>query len=136
MVSERATFLVESGGPTRLCARVVPARSHAHAHMADSGQHSLFCKRKPGSDPRALFPWVWGRGLSHLVLLKVGLHCVKVLGWGLRESHETQEDQPGPQHSESSHLIRAERVSGPEASSADKARQTGQEQRALRRPYL
>lgn len=49
-----------------------------------------------------------------------------VLGWGLWESQETQEDQPHPQHVKSSHLLAAELVSGPEASNVDKARKTGQ----------
>lgn len=136
-VSKHATFLVESGGPTRLCASSVPASTHAQAHMADSAQHTLFCEREPVSDLRALFPWVSGRGPSHLVLLKVRLHCVMVLGWGLWKSQETQEDQSCPQHAKSSHLLRAEQVSGPEASNVDKARKTGQkEQRALWRPLF
>lgn len=54
-VSEHATLLVESGGPTRLCASEVPASSQAQAHMADSAQHTLFCEKKYGSDPRASF---------------------------------------------------------------------------------
>lgn len=105
--------------------------------MANSGPHTLFWEREPGSDLRPLFPWVWDKGPSHLVLLKVGLHFVMVLGWGLWESQETQEDQSGPQHSKSSHLLRAEQASGPEARNVDKAKKTGEkEQRALWRPLF
>lgn len=101
----------------------VPARFQT-APMADSAQRTLSCERKPGSDLRFLFPRVWGRGPSHLVLLKVGLHCVMALGWGLWKSQETQEDQPGPQHWKSSHLLGVEQVSEPEASNVGKARKT------------
>lgn len=108
--------------------------------QANSAQNILFCERKPGSGLRALLLWVWGRGPSHLVLLKVGLHCVIALGWGLWESQETQEDQPHPQHVKSSHLLRAEQVSGLDASNVDKARKTGQEEQrtqgTVETPYL
>lgn len=70
-VSEHATFLEESGGPTRQCACGVPV-SPMHQNTAGRAQHIqrlvLFCGRKPGSevliDLRALLPWVWSRGPS------------------------------------------------------------------------